>query len=1058
MKKISVEISAVSLFMLLVALVATWPLAEHFFSAIPFKSTAGRVYLNQPGDQLQLMYWFWLLRDNLFGAGFTFMHNPYEFNMMASQPPDGLYMYPLYFLHMLFSPLGDIAAYNVLILLSYILTGLFTYLLVKQYTGSKAGALLGALLYTLVPIRIINVMGGHLNGFIFYLLPAILYFLDRAVDKKSVLSASFCGLLLFWLSLLEVHLIYYFCVFLGCYIPFRFLFFRETTQLEDQEEPADVPEYEQRWKWWPAVVLILTAISLTIFYQGMSSLIYHHGLLTTDFWVILCLYPLLPLSFFLLIAFLLAEGFNLSPQAGSRIVALSLLPLNLLPFYILNISLKVDILNVILSGLLLVLVPFVSRQAWKRYGSSGHLQMHLLKRWFGLRPLLRVSPVFVGLLLSVGWVLLAKKLFFTGSVAHGGRTIQDVKLFSPRLHDLYMQGSDVYLGIVPLFLILYCLVLLIRRTVYREKVWTGQQFIVVSFFLCIFFLSYILGAGLSFGPSSLYVLFFDYFPFFNYPRVPDRIMTLTFLAGAILSGFAIRDLQQRRAGRGGKLVGLVFYLLLVGLVWYDFGAGKPIALTNLDRGQTIYSYIKKNIDDKLLLEIPLWPGDSHQSSLYEYYITLDKIRRVNGYTPIVTQAYIDTVYKPLATLNMGFLNRSQFVQLKKMGVRFITVHDNPDVFPRKVSPFPPHITVRRLMNSPFLEFIPIENKMRLPGLERVNRKLYLFRLVDQVPESTGETQKSTCRFFIPNVYNASALPHVTGQLTKDLTIGKQVLTAIAGKDKTHFLSYGPYEELPAGHYQVYFRLRTDKPGSHQVIARVDVSTYVNHEEQVILTQRELTGQDFEDTKYQDFTLDFSVPGFRRVEFRTWFQGNADLRLEKIVLTCGDQEGFDSLYEAESLLGDTGFLVHDKKASSGKAVRAKAASDPAGRMIYGPFRRYPAGRYKVTFFLKSDSVEPVDPKKKTVAELSVTTNENKTVLASRKVGFEEISGEQYKAISVDMTLNRNNEVSFNVFFNRQVNILVDRIEIEHLGRVDGQALPFLMLLRGKHATKRTPTIK
>jgi len=790
----------------------------------------------------------------------------------------------------------------------------------------------------------------------------------------------------------------------------------------------------------------------------MSSLMYHHGLLTADFWIILCLYPFLLLSFFLLISLLLAEAFNLSPQTGTKIVAQSLLPLNLLPFYILNLSLKIDILNVVLVGLLLVLLPFASRQAWRRYASSGHFQTHLVKRWLRLQPLLRVSPIFVGLLFSVGWVLLAKKLFFAGSVAQGGRTIQDVKLFSPRLHELYMQGSDVYLGIVPLFLILYCLVLLLRRTVYREKVWTNRQLVLVSFFLCTFFLTYILGAGLSFGPSSLYILFFDYFPFFNYPRVPDRIMTIAFLAGAILSGFAILDLQLRQAKRGDKWIGVVFYFLLVGLLWYDFGADKPIALTNLDRGQTIYSYIKKNIDGKLLLEIPLWPGDSHQSSLYEYYITLDKIRRVNGYTPIVTKNYIDTVYKPLATMNMGLLDGQQYERLKTMGVRFITVHDNPDIFPRKVSPFPPHITVRRLMNSPYLEYIPIKNKMRLPGLERENRKLYLFRLVDQAPDIPDETQQATCRFFIPNVYHASALPHVTGKLVQDSTIGQQVLTAIVGQDKSHFLSYGPYEELPAGRYQVYFRLRADNKGTNRAIARVDVSTYVNHEEQVVLTQREITSQDFQGTEYQDFTLDFSLPEFRRVEFRTWFHGNADLRLEKIVLTCANQETFDTLYEAESLLGDTGVLVHDRDASAGKAVKATVVGDQAGRMVYGPFRRYPAGRYRVTYFMKSDSAELLDPKKKTVAELSVTTDDNKTVLASRKLGFAEVSGARYKAISVDITLSRNNEVSFNVIFNRQVNILVDRIEIERSERVDGQALPLLMLLRGKHAAKSTTTVK
>jgi hypothetical protein len=949
--------------------------------------------------------------------------------MSAAHPADELSMYPLYFLHMLFSPLGDIAAYKILVLLSYVLTGLFTYLLVKQYTGSRAGALLGALIYTLVPIRIINMMGGHLNGFIYYLLPAALYFLDRAVLKKNVWSAGVAGLLIFWLSLLEVHLIYYFCLFLACYIPLRFLLLEESGQIDLPEAETVYPETDLYWKWWPAGVLIITAFSLTIVYQGLSSLKYHHPLLTADFWIILSLYPLLFLSFALFLSLCTALFFRLSPQDSVRIIALCSLPLNLLPLVVLNISLKIPLLSWIIFGFVLLLVPCTGRLAWRRYGRSAGLQLHLVKQWLALQPLLKVFPILVGLLFSVAWVLLAKKLFFTGSVAHGGRTIQDVKLFSPRLHDLYTQGSDVYLGLVPLFLILYCLILLIRQTAYCGKQWPLRQLILSAFFLCVFFLAYILGAGLSFGSSSLYVVFFDYFPFFNYPRVPDRIMTIAFLAGAVLSGFAVHDLQQRLVEKQQKIVGLVFYCLLVGLLWHDFGVDKPVALTNLDRGQSIYSYVKNNIQEGLLLEIPLWPGDSHQSSLYEYYITLDKVRRVNGYTPIVTRQYIDTVYKPLATLNMGLLDGQQFAQLKKMGVRFITVHDNPDVFPRKVSPFPPHITVRRFMNSPFLEYVPMENRIHLPGLELTNNKLYLFKLVDQMPDLTGVTEQATCRFFIPNVYRAPALPHITGKPVLDATIRQRVLKATAGQDKAHFLNYGPYEELPAGRYQVYFRLRTNNPGSPKQIARLDVSTFVNHKHQVILSQKEITGKEFTGKGYQDFSLEFTLPEFRRVEFRTWFSGNADLYLEKIVLTCAGQKGFDSLYEAESLLGDVGFMVRDKSASAGKAVRADVVGDPAGRMVYGPFRKLPAGRYRVTYYLRSDSQLLLDPHKPIVAELRVTTDDNTTVLAARKVGFNEISGEHYRPVSIDITMNRDNEVSFNVRFARQANVLIDRIEIE-----------------------------
>jgi len=727
------------------------------------------------------------------------------------------------------------------------------------------------------------------------------------------------------------------------------------------------------------------------------------------------------------------------------ITSLVTLPFFLLPVYVGNLSWKISGLDKIISGVVLLLSLLAGWYARQRYGREGSWQKELFWSRSVWQRLLHLVPAGIGLGLSVAWVLLAKKIFFAGSVAHGGRTIQDVKLFSPRLADLYHQGSDVYLGIIPFFLVIYCLLVLVRQTVHREKWWQCRSLLLLSFFFFIFILSYVLGAGLSFGSSSLYIFFFDHFPFFNYPRVPDRIMTIAFLAGAVLSGFALRDMGYRFHGRLHSAVHLFFYMLLVTFLWNDFGAGKPVALTNLDRGQDIYAYVKKNIGDKLLLELPLWPGDSHQSALYEYYITLDRIRRVNGYTPIVTTRYIETVYKPLSTLNMGLLDESQYQQLKRMGVRYITVHDNPDVFPDRVSPFPAHNTVRRLMNSPYLQYIPIDNWMKLPGLVVRNDHLFLFRVADQPSNLKQAKKTASCRYFIPNVYDAERMPHIIGTKIMDATIGRKVLHASANSDGKDFLSYGPYETYPPGEYMVYFRMRANRAVSNQPVARIDVAAYTSHNKQVLLADRQLYGKDFVGPDYQDFYLRFSLDDVRKLEFRAWFEGTADLWLEKIVLTCADQEEFDSLYEAESLLGETGFLVHDKNASLGKAVRAKVVSDPAGRMVYGPFRRYPEGKYRVTYFLKSDSTELLNPAETTVAVLRITTDDEKTVLASRKVRFKEVVGQQYKPISLDMILSRNNEVSFTVFFQRQADISVDRIKIEYLGRANGQVLPFLMLL-------------
>lgn len=1051
-KKFGEHLSVLFL-MLLVSLVATWPLANHFFTAIPSHTTAQYVSLNKPGDSLQLFYWFWLLKDNLFGAS-TFLHNPYEFNMVAGSSSGSLYMYPFYFLFLLFAPLGDIGAYNSLVLVSYMLTGYFTWLLVRVYTDCRSAALVAALIYTLLPIRVINLMGGHLNGFIYYLIPASLYLLEKSFRSKNMIFAILCGMSIFWLSLLEVHLIYYVVVFLGVYLPLRILFVQPAEAIGN--DPVAVESgacRSSKARWLSLLELYGAGVALTIIYQTWAVWRFKSLFFTGDFWIILGLYPLLFFFFMLFVAVLLRSSLRIGLSCGIDFLAVSLRPLYLLPLYHLHLLGSLRHFGLVIAGIVFILLPFSIRYAWKRALTGVVWERPVFFCQENLHRLWSLLPVAIGLLLSVGWVMFVKKVFFTGSIAHGGRTIQDVRLFSPKLMDLITQGSSAYFGAIPLLLVMYALVLLVQQLITREKEtrYPLLDLIWLSFFSFFFLLAYVLGAGLSFGASSLYVLFFDYFPYFNFPRVPDRIMSIAFLCGAVLVGFAIRDMRKRFAGRLTPLELSGFILFFTGFFLIDFGVGKPVALTRLDRGQTIYHYVKEHIGNQLLLELPLWPGDSHQSSLYEYYVTLDQIRRVNGYTPIVTQEYLDRIYRPLATLNRGNLDLSQYHVLRKMGVKFVTVHDNPDVFPSRVSPYPPVMTVRRLMQSPYLEYIPLTNMINLPDGEQENRNLYLFRVLDENEAKVAGEETKSCPFFIPNMYPASSLAYITGGLAQDDSIGRKILLAVEGKNKSHYLSYGPYEELPAGEYQVYFRMRTNMPGSDKEIARIDVAGFTGHERQEVLVSRVLRGGDFRGDGYQDFSLTFSLQETKKLEFRTWFSGNGELRLEKVVLTCPGTGIIDSHYEAEDLLADTGFLVQDEHASGGVVVFADAGHDKSGRMMYGPYHRLPAGRYRVVFYLKSGDVKPGN-QNAAVVDLVIRTDDDRTELARRSMLDSEIHGEEYVPVVMEMIIKRDNEVSFEAYFHQHASIWLDRIEIARLSGANSPVLSILNLLGKKHGKK------
>ncbi|MBA4394776.1 MAG: hypothetical protein C0407_14595, partial [Desulfobacca sp.] len=168
---------------LIVGLLFTWPLVPNFFSAIPYtlRPIPGfeQVPL-MPGDHLQSYYWFWLLSDNLWGHS-AFLTNPYEFNGPTG-PMSAVYAnFPFSLIYVLLLPLGPIGAYNGLILLSFLLSGLSMFLLTSTWTKDRWASLLAGLIFAVVPYRVSHIAGGQLFGYIIFLLPLCLYFIERAL-------------------------------------------------------------------------------------------------------------------------------------------------------------------------------------------------------------------------------------------------------------------------------------------------------------------------------------------------------------------------------------------------------------------------------------------------------------------------------------------------------------------------------------------------------------------------------------------------------------------------------------------------------------------------------------------------------------------------------------------------------------------------------------------------------------------------------------------------------------------------------------------------------------
>lgn len=1031
------ETLAVSLLMLFLGIISTFPLITYFDSGIPWSFIDSALTRNKSGDHLQSYYWLWLLKDNFFGAA-DFNTNPYEFNMLTPQSTQGLNMIPFSFLYLLFSYFGDIAGYNCLIISSYILAGLFMYKLVRLYSGSVYGALLGAVIFTFAPMRLNGISGGQINGFLFFLFPFIVYFFEQCLRQKRLKYGIYAGIGLFSLSLLEPHLTYYLFVFLGAFIPFRLLMILAKMTADDRSLRQQSRGLEVTLDKIPAGVSLTVIMGAGVASVLCSYLVFvNYGTVcffSFKFWTVIILYPLLLslLSFCFAILYRLLFG-DIPLRACLAIEAISFLPLLISPvlYKILGNANGVIITTFCLVCLLKVLLlSTYLKDFW---------QLVVHKVAFVKNELVALSPLFLGMGLTVGWMMYMKSSKFSSSIAGEGRTLKDVYLHSPRLEELVVSHSSIYIGFIPSIILIVFVCGLIWQFTFRNSTLKldTQETALRLLFCFVTFFSFILALGMAFGCSSLYALFYHYFPFFNFPRVSDRMMIVVFFGLAIIAGYAVKSCQRKWSFSAGKSVSVALFLPLILLQLYNYSVFKPLGITLLDKGQDVYKYAKAHMGDGLLLELPLWPGDSHQSSLYEYNITVDQIKRVNGYSPIVTQQYIDSIYHPLSSLNMGSLDAEQYTLLKKLNVEYITVHNNPDIFPAKVSFYPPVTTIRKFKDSPYLEYIPLNNHIYFKTYKEKNRRLFLFKVKDTPGKVSSEIDYTTEKFYIPRIYDTSSrLYQQTGGIVFDKSLQRKVFRASPRTDGKGFLVYGPYDGYEKGDYHLYARIFSGLAASPEdPTADFSVAIF-RDKKQTLVTQKSLYSP-AADSSYREIELDFSLARRDELEFKLFFHKNAEVRLDAIVVApvseVAEKARFEKI-EAEALVGDIGDVVYDPLCSNGKCVGAIPSKDKGLELLlYGPYWKYEKGNYRVLYGLKVQQ-DITNKKQKQLGRIYVSSRNKTEHLAGAKIFNTDLDSSEIKVFEIPFSLPQAEELSFNVQFVGGGYLQVDWVKIE---KIDGE---------------------
>ncbi len=326
-----------------------------------------------------------------------------------------------------------------------------------------------------------------------------------------------------------------------------------------------------------------------------------------------------------------------------------------------------------------------------------------------------------------------------GGALGADRDISEVAIFSPVPAGLfswqnYGISSHIYIGWTLVILLLIGFLFALGELA-NSRGKSTRSFI--SFLLlCVIIVGMIALALGTNGPRDglAYRLFKQLIPFYSAIRQPAKVFVLLPSFLAVAGAWAGAMILTRISSPGLRRT--LFCLLILWLV-IEFRYQVRATVCLLDADQKAYRAVAEDAAARQqiprALVIPLWPGDSSWSSLYEHYVSLYRIRMINGYHPVVRKEYLDNVFRKFESGNQGSFSDQQLDDLQKKGIDWIILHEN--AFPEKVSPFAVGFTLKRLLNNPRLELL------------RQDRAVWSFRILNK-PMSRPE-QASGWEIFSP---------------------------------------------------------------------------------------------------------------------------------------------------------------------------------------------------------------------------------------------------------------------------------------------------------------------
>ena len=282
-----------------------------------------------------------------------------------------------------------------------------------------------------------------------------------------------------------------------------------------------------------------------------------------------------------------------------------------------------------------------------------------------------------------------------------GRSTDEVALFSVPLSGLWREGglAKTYLGIPALACAALLAVLglagLFRRSRRRDAA------LLLALLAGMGAIAWLASGPAAPGGGLIRRGLVAVIPPYAMIRQADKVFCLMPALAMVACALGFRLLGGKRRWR----VGILFVLAVaVGASW---ARRHTPGICLLDAGQDAYAAVAADAAERATephaVALPLWPGDSHISSVYQHDASLYRIRMLNGYRPTVRRPYLERIFLPLESINLGWPSADQLRLLRDCRVGYILFHE--DTFPAKAGSFPAGATLANLLRHPRLRFL-----------------------------------------------------------------------------------------------------------------------------------------------------------------------------------------------------------------------------------------------------------------------------------------------------------------------------------------------------------------